>query len=149
MISDLLAHLPTETPTPLVIPSSQASSSRSSPDSSRIRAYSLGPKTPTTVESSFDDHWGPTKIIADSKVLEKVIKNPDSEEAKRALAELTKEDGNGVTEGGSGAGLTRQGSLGSRVAVRGLKGKRRRGVGPGLTAVFPRFSYPDVNFWIW
>jgi hypothetical protein len=39
--------------------------------------------------------------------------------------------------------------LGSRVAVRGLKGKRRRGVGPGLTAVFPRFSYPDVNFWIW
>jgi hypothetical protein len=27
--------------------------------------------------------------------------------------------------------------------------RRRRGVGPGVTAVFPRFSYPDVNFWIW
>jgi hypothetical protein len=146
-ISDLLAHLPTETPKPLVIPSSQASSSRSSPD--RSRAYSLGPKTPITVDSSFDDHWGPTKVIADSRILEKVIKNPDSEEAKRALAELTREDGNGVTEGSSGAGLTRVGSLGSKVAVRGFKGKRRRGVGPGLTAVFPRFSYPDVNFWIW
>nr|XP_019014439.1 uncharacterized protein I206_00521 [Kwoniella pini CBS 10737]OCF53220.1 hypothetical protein I206_00521 [Kwoniella pini CBS 10737] len=22
-------------------------------------------------------------------------------------------------------------------------------VGPGMTAVFPKFSYPDVNFWIW
>jgi len=54
-----------------------------------------------------------------------------------------------VTEGSSGAGLSRVGSLGSKVAVRGFKGKRRRGVGPGLTAVFPRFSYPDVNFWIW
>jgi len=101
------------------------------------------------VDSSFDDHWGPTKVIADSRILEKVVKNPDSEEAKRALAELTKEDGNGVTEGSSGAGLSRTGDLGSKVAVRGFKGKRRRGVGPGLTAVFPRFSYPDVNFWIW
>lgn len=102
------------------------------------------------MESSFDDHWGgATKIIADSRQLEKVIANPDSDEAKAALAELTKENGNAVTEGASGAGLTRQGSLGSNVAIRGLRGKRRRGVGPGLTAVFPRFSYPDVNFWIW
>lgn len=144
---DLLAHLPTETPTPLVIPSSRPSSSRSSPE--RPRAYSLGPKTPTTVESSFDDHWGPTKIIADSRILEKVIKNPDSEEAKKALEQLTKTSGSAVTEGETGAGLSRQGSLGSKVAVKGLRGKRRRGVGPGLTAVFPRFSYPDVNFWIW
>ncbi|KAI0318987.1 hypothetical protein OF83DRAFT_1112859 [Amylostereum chailletii] len=38
---------------------------------------------------------------------------------------------------------------------RGGKGKKRRkGKGrinapPSLTSVFPRFSYPDVNFWIW
>ena len=140
--------MPSETPKSIVIPSSsRPSSSRSSPE--RPRAYSLGPKTPTTVESSFDDHWGPTKIIADSRVLEKVVADPDSAEAKAALEALVKEDGNAVTEGGSGAGLTRQGSLGTRVAVRGLRGKRRRGVGPGMTAVFPRFSYPDVNFWIW
>lgn len=50
--------------------------------------------------------------------------------------------------GQSGAGLTRFASLGKRIDAKTYKGKKR-GVGPGVTAVFPRFSYPDVNFWIW
>jgi hypothetical protein len=30
------------------------------------------------------------------------------------------------------------------------RGKNRRiNAPPSLTSVFPRFSYPDVNFWIW
>lgn len=29
------------------------------------------------------------------------------------------------------------------------KGKGRINAPPSLTSVFPRFSYPDVNFWIW
>ncbi|ETW87588.1 hypothetical protein HETIRDRAFT_307211 [Heterobasidion irregulare TC 32-1] len=31
----------------------------------------------------------------------------------------------------------------------GRRGRGRINAPPSLTAVFPRFSYPDVNFWIW
>jgi hypothetical protein len=50
--------------------------------------------------------------------------------------------------GHSGAGISTQGQLGQRVSAKTFKGSKR-GVGPGVTAVFPRFSYPDINFWIW
>jgi hypothetical protein len=45
-------------------------------------------------------------------------------------------NGNGtpVSEvGRSGAGVTSSGRLGAKVDVKGLKGRRRRGVGPGVT----------------
>jgi hypothetical protein len=47
-------------------------------------------------------------------------------------------DGNGngtpLSEvGRSGAGITSSGRLGAKVDVKGLKGRRRRGVGPGVT----------------
>ena len=29
------------------------------------------------------------------------------------------------------------------------KDVKRINAPPSLTSVFPRFSYPDVNFWIW
>ncbi|KAJ7462760.1 hypothetical protein B0H11DRAFT_95178 [Mycena galericulata] len=31
----------------------------------------------------------------------------------------------------------------------GAEGMRMDVVAPSLASVFPRFSYPDVNFWIW
>lgn len=31
----------------------------------------------------------------------------------------------------------------------GRRGRGGVGAPPSLTSVFPRFSYPDVNFWIW
>ncbi|KAI0052905.1 hypothetical protein FA95DRAFT_1181656 [Auriscalpium vulgare] len=37
----------------------------------------------------------------------------------------------------------------SRKRRNGRRGKGRINAPPSLTAVFPRFSYPDVNFWIW
>ena len=77
----------------------------------------LGPRTPVTVTSSFDEQW---------------------ESARKAI-EVTKSAGlDGMTmvaSGHSGAGLTRAGSLGAKVDVKG-KGRRRRGVGPGVTWVF-------------
>jgi len=33
--------------------------------------------------------------------------------------------------------------------VAGAEGLRMDVVAPSLTSVFPKFSYPDVNFWIW
>ncbi|KAL0243942.1 hypothetical protein I308_105205 [Cryptococcus tetragattii IND107] len=37
----------------------------------------------------------------------------------------------------------------AKASEKATQSRRRRGVGPYMTAVFPRFTYPDVNFWIW
>jgi hypothetical protein len=129
MTLDLVAHCP-GSETRLVTPRSRSGSKGSSPD----RATLFGPRTPVTVVSSFDQHWFP-------------------DESTR-----------GGNDSGSGSlGASNGHANGSSVSVATMPvcsptkrqrtvtilDKRRRGVGPGVTAVFPRFSYPDVNFWIW
>lgn len=109
MTLDLVAHCQQDTI--LIngnVPRSRSTSTGSSPERSIF-----GPKTPVTVQSSFDAHWFP-------------------EESGGAR----------VTTMTQGSGTRRKPSV-------TIVDKRRRGVGPGVTAVFPRFSYPDVNFWIW
>lgn len=91
-----------------------------------------------TVTSSFDEQWQQTSqqngqasssIGSDSTLRQRGAKRPASNAASQ----------NGLGTGGEGA------SSGGGFATQ----IKRRGVGPGVTAVFPRFSYPDVNFWIW
>ncbi|WVF66452.1 hypothetical protein IAT40_001192 [Kwoniella sp. CBS 6097] len=133
MTLDLIAHYPRAASAHLVLPPSRASSKPPSPTRSDFDIPD--PKTPVTVQSSFEDQW---------------------EAAKKAL-DAAKKDGTAASiagtkdrrEGASGAGMTSTGALGINVDIKSKKGKKRRGVGPGMTAVFPRFSYPDVNFWIW
>ncbi|WWC58054.1 uncharacterized protein I303_100589 [Kwoniella dejecticola CBS 10117] len=143
MTLDLIAHYPSSTPAHLVLPptSSKSSSPTTSEFSHNQNRNSIDfipdPKTPVTVTSSFEDQWEAARLAL--------------EEAKK-----TKPQANGVekTEVVSGAGLTATATSGLGIKVdvdakKKGKNKRRRGVGPGMTAVFPRFSYPDVNFWIW
>ncbi|KAK8845418.1 hypothetical protein IAR55_006131 [Kwoniella newhampshirensis] len=134
MTLDLLAHYPNVTPPHLVAPRSRANSKPPSPTTPE---YVNTPRTPVTVTSSFEDQWEAAR-----KALEKANQGSPSENGAALHS-------NGTREGSSGAGLMRSGDLGTKVDVKGKTGKRRRGVGPGMTAVFPRFSYPDVNFWIW
>ncbi|CAD6586295.1 MAG: hypothetical protein TREMPRED_004383 [Tremellales sp. Tagirdzhanova-0007] len=129
MTLDLLAHLPTAAPSPLVLHRERAGSKTPSPER-------LGARSPVTVTSSFEDKWAFTR---------KAIETTDGNGAGASGSN----DVGPAGVGHSGAGLSRKGSLGAKVDVKELKGRRRRGVGPGVTAVFPRFSYPDVNFWIW
>ena len=70
--------------------------------------------------SSFEDKWGFTR-----KVLERTDGN--------GAGSSHSSDVGHAAEGHSGAGLSRTGSLGAKVDVKGLKGRRRRGVGPGVT----------------
>lgn len=112
MSLDLVAHCPGGD-TRLVAPRSRASSTSSSPS----RATIFGPRTPVTVNSTFDQSWFPES-------------STDSASSRTATATAFAEP------------KTRSKSV-------QILDKRRRGVGPGVTAVFPRFSYPDVNFWIW
>ncbi|WWC66899.1 uncharacterized protein I206_100806 [Kwoniella pini CBS 10737] len=141
MTLDLIAHYPSSTPAHLVLP--PTSSRSSSPTASEFNHDQIrdsadfisDPKTPVTVTSSFEDQWEAARLAL--------------EEAKKNRTPAT---GSDKIEGASGAGLTAKGDLGIKVDVEGRrkgKNKRRRGVGPGMTAVFPKFSYPDVNFWIW
>jgi hypothetical protein len=138
MTLDLLAFLPSALDKPIMVDTSRQE------DPQQIV---LGPKTPVTVTSSFDAEWDSAR-----KVMEKGKAGAGAE-----VAGLANGESSGLTQvekapgmGGSGAGLDRRGSLGRKVDTKGMaKGRRRRGVGPGVTAVFPRFSYPDVNFWIW
>nr|XP_019048651.1 hypothetical protein I302_02424 [Kwoniella bestiolae CBS 10118]OCF27581.1 hypothetical protein I302_02424 [Kwoniella bestiolae CBS 10118] len=110
MTLDLIAHYPSSTPAHLVLPPSKPTSPTKSEFDYDYNGRQLDsipdPKTPVTVQSSFEDQW----------------------EAARLALEESKKNGTPAANG-HGAG--------------------RRGVGPGMTAVFPRFSYPDVNFWIW
>ncbi|WWC85746.1 uncharacterized protein L201_000612 [Kwoniella dendrophila CBS 6074] len=138
MTLDLIAHYPSSTPAHLVLPPSRTPSKPSSPTTSEFEhnqsTFIPDPKTPVTVQSSFDDQWEAARLAL--------------EEAKKNGTPLS----NGNPGGSSGAGMTAKGDLGIKVDVKSEKkgkSKRRRGVGPGMTAVFPRFSYPDVNFWIW
>ncbi|KAK4683727.1 hypothetical protein P7C73_g6503, partial [Tremellales sp. Uapishka_1] len=120
MSLDLLAHLPSPSPPSLILHSRSSS------------PHALGPRTPVTVTSSFDDQWDTGK---DALVNRSRSASTTTSPSKAPMQNIQ------VLGGSSGAGLSRTGSLGMK--------SRRRGVGPGLTSVFPRFSYPDVNFWIW
>lgn len=111
MTLDLVAHCPGGD-SRLVASRSRASSTSSSP--SRITMF--GPRTPVTVNSTFDQSWFPA------------------------------ESSNGGSRTATATAFADPKSKGRSVQI---IDKRRRGVGPGVTAVFPRFSYPDVNFWIW
>ncbi|KAI0067935.1 hypothetical protein BV25DRAFT_893271 [Artomyces pyxidatus] len=46
-------------------------------------------------------------------------------------------------------GHGRSGMKSRKRKEKGRRGKGRINAPPSLTSVFPRFSYPDVNFWIW
>ncbi|OCF41715.1 hypothetical protein I317_04419 [Kwoniella heveanensis CBS 569] len=104
MTLDLIAHYPRAASAHLVLPPSRASSKPPSPARSEFAIPD--PKTPVTVQSSFEDQW---------------------EAAKKAL-DAAKKDG---------------------TAPSAVDEKRDGASGAGMTTVFPRFSYPDVNFWIW
>ncbi|GFZ50715.1 hypothetical protein JCM24511_08473 [Saitozyma sp. JCM 24511] len=168
MTLDLLAHLPSATPAPLILSTTGTRSKSSSPE----RSHAYAPRTPVTVTSSFDDQWDAARkaLEASSASVASPVAalSPINEKASKKEIGSNGSHGNGngnghgngngnrngngtpVSEvGRSGAGVTSSGRLGAKVDVKGLKGRRRRGVGPGVTAVFPRFSYPDVNFWIW
>ncbi|KZT06285.1 uncharacterized protein LAESUDRAFT_700637 [Laetiporus sulphureus 93-53] len=66
------------------------------------------------------------------------IEKADSEKAKGKMVEKEEEDGPVVN---ASALLPPDAEL--------LEMLRIPVVAPSLTSVFPRFSYPDVNFWIW
>lgn len=87
--------------------------------SSPDRATLFGPRTPVTVASSFDQQWFPD-----------------------VPSRSTPGQGSSVSVATVSPPTKRKRSV-------QILDKRRRGVGPGVTSVFPRFSYPDVNFWIW
>ncbi|WRT63637.1 uncharacterized protein IL334_000560 [Kwoniella shivajii] len=124
MTLDLIAHYPSASPAHRVLPPSATPSKPSSPTTSEFNHegeldFIPDPKTPVTVQSSFEDQWEAAR-----KAIEEAKKNGTPSNAKNN-GDPVKVDGRRKTK------------------------KRRRGVGPGMTAVFPRFSYPDVNFWIW
>ena len=50
---------------------------------------------------------------------------------------------------GNGNGADAGGMRRRKSGRGGRRGRGRINAPPSLTAVFPRFSYPDVNFWIW
>jgi hypothetical protein len=187
MTLDLLAHLPSASPSPRIWESEE-----------KLLSPGREPKTPVTVTSSFDEKWDAARRALDreratsasasgsasastpgsagsaaSPAVSHLNGNGNGNGNANPLGSLTSRGGlsplttqqqpgeghahaqNGQAHlavagqgGASGAGLTRQASLGRRIDARTFKGKKR-GVGPGVTAVFPRFSYPDVNFWIW
>ncbi|KAL7418899.1 hypothetical protein Q5752_006583 [Cryptotrichosporon argae] len=140
MTLDLLAHSDVES---TLLTASATNSQPPSPQ--RTSANSLPPRTPVTVKSSFEDAW--KEALAAQK------------EKDEAGGQSLQSTANGGSNGGfdsmrdgvvrlhHGAGMAATAPLGSQVDLK-VK-KRRRGVGPGVTAVFPRFTYPDVNFWIW
>ncbi|ORY25179.1 hypothetical protein BCR39DRAFT_471642 [Naematelia encephala] len=115
MTLDLLAHLPGDRSAPLILSISRPGSKSNSPD--RLRSNSLGPRTPVTVTSSFDDQWETARRAIDA--------SKEQIPMKDELPPINTMD------------------------MKGPRGRRRRGVGTEMKAVFPRFSYWDVNFWIW
>lgn len=91
-----------------------------------------------TVTSSFDLQWEEAR-----KALEKekqstvkpltIIPNGSSSAEKNGMAVVGTLVKNPSAEGGkTGAGLTSSGTLGSKVDIM-RKGRKRRGVGPGVT----------------
>lgn len=114
--SDLLAHLPYASPSP-IIPPSRAASRSVSPE------RGLGLRTPVTVTSSFEDRWEQAR-----EALER-----QKEKSSKAAQSPTNGTPGRTDAGRSGAGLTRVGSLGQKVDVKGVNGRRLRGVGPGVT----------------
>ena len=110
--SDLLAHQP-DTPLPLVV----APSSKSSSPTRRNE-----PRTPVTVTSSFDAQWEAAR-----KELE--AKKAQGTPAVSPTRLPEEKEGNGH----NGAGSTKAAAVGSKVDTKTLRGRRRRGVGPGVT----------------
>ncbi|WVQ80395.1 hypothetical protein IAT38_002500 [Cryptococcus sp. DSM 104549] len=134
MTLDLISHYPTTSTSAssqlLLASRPPPNSLESKPQTPTTEYQSSTPRTPVTVTSSFEDQW---------------------EKTRKALEEV-KEGGGGRRHGGGGQGSVNVGveveEKGKRVEKAERK-RKRRGVGPRMTAVFPRFSYPDVNFWIW
>ncbi|KAK1926197.1 hypothetical protein DB88DRAFT_481029 [Papiliotrema laurentii] len=127
MTLDLVAHLPADTPAPL----STAASKSSSP------TRQFGPRTPVTVTSSFDAQW-------DAAQRELAAGRGGS------VSPILTSDPLPETKGSeAGSVASRTNGHGLKTAVKGMKGRRRRGVGPNLKSVFPTFSHVDVDFWIW
>lgn len=119
--SDLLAHHPSAASPTLFMPRSRASSRATSPE--RIGGIPPMPRTPFTVNSSFDEQWDAARRAVE------VSANPD------AVTPSVEKRENGVIPGSSGSGMSSTGQLGARVDVKSMKGRRRRGVGPGVTCV--------------
>lgn len=78
-----------------------------------------------TVTSSFDDQWDAARKALELKKISG--DGPTSQNGANVL------DSRAGEAGQSGAGLTRTASLGQKIEVKGMKGRRRRGVGPGVT----------------
>jgi hypothetical protein len=144
MTLDLLSHLPQGGATPLVrpltlqdeIPGSSAGSDHDITPRGYEIPTGFDPRTPVTVTSSFDEHWGTTGDgrhhgAHDGHAGINGVSAPSQVDVKVAGIKGKAKDVN-------------------RMGVNGLQGgKRRGGVGPGMTSVFPRFSYIDINFFIW
>lgn len=103
----------------LFMPRSRAASRATSPD--RPNGLAPTPRTPFTVNSSFDDHWDAARRAIE------VTANPD------IVTPAVEKKEPAAFAGNSGSGLTRTGSLGASIDIKGMKGRRRRGVGPGVT----------------
>ena len=156
MTLDLLAHLPSASPSPRIWSEEEAAPLTIDTDAASTAAgpSRLGPKTPVTVTSSFDDDWETARRAIDRKSpaapngLTPLPNGSAGTNGKQSGQAQSGGQAQVAVAGQSGAGLTSQGQLGQRVSAKTFKGSKR-GVGPGVTAVFPRFSYPDINFWIW
>lgn len=136
MTLDLLSHLPQGGATPLVRPLTLSDEIPSDPNITP-RGYEIPtgfePRTPVTVTSSFDEQWG---------VGSSTMQNRSPNANGAAASNGAQVDVHVATRG--------KGKEVNRMGVNGMQGvKRRGGVGPGMTSVFPRFSYVDINFFIW
>lgn len=152
MSLDFLSHFPEPAETPIMkeIPL-MANSER--PTITTTRQHSAGydiplgiilkdPKTPVTVTSTFDDSF---------KKVESVHSRSESNiEEMRTVGYGSQVDLQVVGNGHAtmGLGLSEKVEI-SVQSTESRKNVNRRGVGPGITAVFPKFSYPDVNLFIW
>ncbi|KAJ9098706.1 hypothetical protein QFC21_004354 [Naganishia friedmannii] len=143
MTLDLLAHLPQDGTIPVVRRMSLMEDEKERYDV----PVGFEPRTPVTVTSSFEEKW-----------LHGGVSTP-TQGGHVPLPQVT-----GDTSGANGrqsvqakdgkekemAGATWRVDHPATPSVRPKSVlSNRRGVGPGITSVFPRFSYPDVNFWIW
>ncbi|KLT40136.1 hypothetical protein CC85DRAFT_287844 [Cutaneotrichosporon oleaginosum] len=120
MSLDLVAHCPNQESNARLLTPGTPTSSRfrsNSTSSSPTRSTIFGPRTPVTVNSTFDQQWFSSDASTPGARTTTAMADSHSKPKSKLSVQIIE--------------------------------KRRRGVGPGVTAVFPRFSYPDVNFWIW
>lgn len=127
MTLDFLAHLPGTQPPPLLVARSREGSRATSPD--RV----FGPRTPVTVTSSFDKQWEDArKALEQEKKTSGMIPSTSNGSAEKKVITSAMTNQAIVDTGKTGAGLTSSGTLGTKVDIM-RKGRKRRGVGPGVT----------------